>query len=353
MTVHLELTSERPGFGRLIIRNLVLDGELRVCFQRPTHQDLPYLGPDKKWQQKAHWHVIEGVVAQGNESNCQVGPDIIDGLLSSSSSSLRVSVQGSGVSDEGRMRIIGRLLGSGAAGSSIETVSISRAGDHGSDDESFPDVPECIDDAHTVTEPPQLQSPPSLTQTDALDGSGKKPWLWVVLVLLVLLASLTSSWYFGLFKMPGVPDPVTSILNGRARAQAYLGAEELPAPKEMFEDAANWEREGDCEAAIIVYQMAAQADIAQAARYARRYDPESFEASPCISGADAETAAYWYEGPAAAGEIEAQRQLGKILVGKYNSGVLREQGESWLRRASQGGDRDAQALIEKLGISEN
>ena len=149
------------------------------------------------------------------------------------------------------------------------------------------------------------------------------------------------------------PDTTTSTLKGRPRAQAYLGADERPAPQEMFDQAAAWEREGDCEAAMIVYQMAAQSDTDLAARYARRYDPDSFKASSCISGADAETAAYWYEDPAAAGDVEAQRQLGKILVGKYSSGVLRDQGESWLRRAAQSGDRDAQTLIEKLGIGDN
>ena len=86
MAVKLELTSERPGCGRLVIRNLAADGELQFSFQRSSDQY--YLGPDKQWQPTAHWHVIGGVVAEGNDSSCQVGPDIIDGLLLSSSSQL-------------------------------------------------------------------------------------------------------------------------------------------------------------------------------------------------------------------------------------------------------------------------
>ena len=119
---------------------------------------------------------------------------------------MRVSVQGGGSSGVGPMRIIGRLLGSGAAGSSPETVSISRADDGGSGDESVPDVPEIVEEVQTVTEPaPHRPSPPpSSIQTDAPAGSSKL-WLWVVLVVLVLLAALAAAWYFGLLKMPGLP----------------------------------------------------------------------------------------------------------------------------------------------------
>jgi TPR repeat protein len=121
----------------------------------------------------------------------------------------------------------------------------------------------------------------------------------------------------------------------------------------MIERAADWEREGDCEAAMIVYQLAAQSDSEAAGRYARRYDPDTFEPSGCISAADAETAAYWYEAAAKAGDVNAQRQLGKILVEKYPSGVMRDQGESWLKRAAQAGDEQARALIDELGIGDN
>ena len=104
---------------------------------------------------------------------------------------------------------------------------------------------------------------------------------------------------------------------------------------------------------MIVYQVAAQSDAGVAARYAYLYDPDTFEASACIRNADAETAAYWYEEPAAAGDVNAQRQLGKLLVGSHDSGVLRDQGESWLGRAAQAGDSEASALLEKLGIDGN
>ena len=373
MALKLELTSERPGYGRLVIRNLAAEGELQFSFQRAS--DHHYLGPSRQWQPTAHWHVVGGVVTDGNDCSSQLGPDIIDGLLLSSSDSMRVSVQGGGSSDQGSMRIIGRLLGSNAAGSSPERVSMSRADDGSADAETVPEVPETVEEAPTSTEtPPQPPSPqPSTPLTGSSAGSGKR-WLWILLAVLVLLAALSAVWYFDLLKLPGLPgdggsaapditedtvavdnepDTMASTLKGRPRAQAYLVADERPEPQAMFDQAAVWESEGDCEAAMIVYQMAAQTDTDQAARYARRYDPESFEASSCISGADAETAAYWYEGPAGAGDVEAQRQLGKLLVGKYSSGVLREQGESWLRRAAQNGDRDAQALIEKLGISDN
>ena len=205
---------------------------------------------------------------------------------------------------------------------------------------------------------------------------------------LVLLAALFAAWYFDLLKLPGLPgggagtetdrvirdeisqdagiaqdagiteEQTTMVvpepaLQGRPRAQAYLAGEPRPAPPAMFDQAAEWEREDDCAAAMIVYQVAAQSDAGVAARYAYLYDPDTFEASACIKNADPDTAADWYEAPAAAGDVNAQRQLGKLLVGSHDSGVLRDQGESWLGQAAQAGDSEASALLEKLGIDGN
>ena len=372
MALKLQLTGERPGYGRLHIENLAATGELQFSFQRSS--DRHFLGTGQQWQATAHWHAVGGVESDSSGCSCLLGPDIVDGLLPSSNDAILVSVQGEGISDKGMMRTASSLLGSRAEGSTPQPESVT--GGEITDEASDEVGDEIIIDP--IVEEPPVPPPPA---------AGKR-WRWMLLAALVLLAALFAAWYFGLLKLPGLPggdagtatDRVTEaeisqdtgiteedttivepepepepapVLQGRPRAQAYLVGEPRPAPQAMFDQAADWEREDDCEAAMIVYQLAAQSDAGVAARYAYLYDPDTFEASACIKNADAETAAYWYEEPAAAGDVNAQRQLGKLLVGSHDSGVLRDQGESWLGRAAQAGDSEASALLEKLGIDGN
>jgi len=381
MALKLQLTGERPGYGRLLIENLAAEGELQFSFQRSS--DRYFLGTGQQWQATAHWHAVGGVEADSGGCSCQLGPDIIDGLLPSSNDAILLSVQGGGISDKGMLRTASSLLGSSAEGSTPQTVPVT----HTETPEPEGNVPRGQESTDEVTEEttggtivdPVVESPAQSSPASS------RRWLWILLAVLVLLAALFATWYFGVLKLPGLPDgdigkdtvtepeisqdtgiteeDMTSIepepepepepastLKGRPRAQAYLAGEPRPAPQAMFDQAADWEREGDCEAAMIVYQMAAQSAADVAARYAYLYDPDTFKASACINNADPDTAAYWYEAPAGAGDVNAQRQLGKILVGNHDSGALRDQGETWLRRAAQAGDSEASALLEKLGI---
>lgn len=364
MGLKLQLTSERPGYGRIQIRNLSADGELQFSFQRSS--DRHFLGAGQQWQPTVHWHAVGGAEAADGECSALLGPEIIDGLLQSSSDNMLVSVRGGGVSDQGVMRIPGRLLGSDAAGATPQTAAVTTT-------DSEIGAPGGETGEEETVDEPQVRPPPPPPPPPV----PSRRWLWVLLAVLVLLAALAAAWYFGLLGLHGLPGSGDSVkesevgpdadsagdgaisaesapaLKGRPRAQAYLVGEQHPAPQAMFDQATDWESEGDCEAAMIVYQLAAQSDADTAARYARRYDPDTFETSGCIGTADAETAAYWYEGPAKAGDVEAQRQLGKILVEKYASGVLRDQGETWLTRAAQAGDKEALALVKKLGIGDN
>jgi len=363
MALKLQLTGERPGYGRLLIENLAATGELQFSFQRSS--DRHFLGTGQQWQATAHWHAVGGVEADSGGCSCLLGPDIIDGLLPSSNDAILVSVQGGGVSDKGMMRTASSLLGSGAEGGVREPEPVPTPSP------SPTATPEPAPEQPPTPEPTPMPSPPP--------PASSKRWLWMLLAALVLLAALFAAWYFGMLKLPGLPggdagtatDSVNEAeisedsgiteedtpivvpepaLQGRPRAQAYLVGEPRPAPQAMFNQAADWETEGDCEAAMIVYQVAAQSDAGVAARYAHLYDPDTFKASACIKNADSDIAADWYEAPAAAGDVNAQRQLGKILVENHDSGVLRDQGESWLGRAAQAGDSEASALLEKLGI---
>lgn len=116
----------------------------------------------------------------------------------------------------------------------------------------------------------------------------------------------------------------------------------------MLTQAGEWKQRGDCEAAMIVFASAARVDATAALQLARHYDPEHFSADPCIAAPDAETAAYWYERPARAGDPLAQRRLGQILTRRQASGPLFEQGVAWLKRAAAAGDPEAEAALAEL-----
>jgi hypothetical protein len=107
---------------------------------------------------------------------------------------------------------------------------------------------------------------------------------------------------------------------------------------------------GKLDLAMLVYQFAARAGSTDATlALAHMYDPETWSktTSP-MERADAETAAYWYEPAAQAGNPEAQRQLGKILVDLNPSGFQRDKGKEWLSKAAAGGDAKAKTLLDAV-----
>ena len=105
---------------------------------------------------------------------------------------------------------------------------------------------------------------------------------------------------------------------------------------------------GKSDLALLVHQHAARAGYTDShLAVARMYDPDTWSAqSSPLPQPDAETAGYWYEPAARAGNLEAQRQLGKILVAMHPRGFQREKGKEWLGKAAAAGDASARALLD-------
>ncbi len=102
--------------------------------------------------------------------------------------------------------------------------------------------------------------------------------------------------------------------------------------------------------AMLVYQYASrQGSAAASLTLGRMYDPDTWtkETSP-MERPDAETAAYWYEPAARAGDVEAQRRLGKILVALPQGGIQKDKGKDWLTKAAAAGDAEAKTLLSAL-----
>jgi hypothetical protein len=202
---------------------------------------------------------------------------------------------------------------------------------------------------------------PESPSTDS--GGNSKAGLWIGLVLIVLLIAGVAAWYLGLFSdtepdiekppqrvtKPTQPVPHDPVLSGRPRAQAFLSRAPAPNAKEMLTQFLAWEKAGDCEAAMIVLNMAAGADAAASMEMAQRYDPATARKDGCITAADPETAAYWYEGPAEQGDVKAQSRLGILLTEGNRSGPLYDRGLKYLRDASKAGDNPARERLRELG----
>ena len=131
-----------------------------------------------------------------------------------------------------------------------------------------------------------------------------------------------------------------------AFVQGCLGSS--PSSQEILEVAEAAAAAGHCDAARRLFVHVAQGGDAEAAlAYARRFDPEMKVDKRC-AGDDPDTAAYWYKIPADAGNVEAQRRLGMLLLQLHPSGVEHDEALRYLRQAAAAGDAAAKAALEKV-----
>lgn len=133
---------------------------------------------------------------------------------------------------------------------------------------------------------------------------------------------------------------------GIALARRFLASG--PEPDAVFTQAEQLETAGDCPAAYALFSEAANADPGLAARLARRYDPLTHRASPCIEAPDIPYAIVYYSDAAEAGDIEVQRRLGQLMAERERSGPTHEAGIDWLRRAASAGDTEAARLLQAM-----
>ncbi|MCB1924872.1 MAG: hypothetical protein KDJ27_14215 [Gammaproteobacteria bacterium] len=364
MALKIELKGTAPGCAELSITGGGSDaGPVEISIQR--NQDEHYLSLGNAWQATPYWHVISSVDPKPDGMVASVGPEIVDALVACSGMMFFVGVRSGAVNGQQVMKTSGRLLGSGAAGGGAPAAAPPPP------PPPPPTPPESDPDPQPVPEPDPVPAPPPPVPP-AAPGRSKLPLL-IIGVLLLLALAAAAAWYLGLFG--GAPDataeapaepppaPVVSVpepapqaaapaqpeLKGRARAQAYLRGDPMPAPGDMLTTAVEWEKGGDCEASIIVLNTAAGMDAAASLALAQRYDPATVDSSGCVSTADAETAIYWYERPADQGDLTAQSRLGLLLTERNTSGPLFDRGMQYLRDAAKAGDADAKARLQKLG----
>jgi hypothetical protein len=362
MALQIQFKGTGPGQGVFEIAgpemSRISEDAVELAVQR--NADDMYLGPGLTWQTSIHWHWCPRVDTDQGALRLAAGAEIVDGVLGSAVNALLVEIRAGGERDSGILRIHD-LVGSPAGAERPR----SRAA---------PSAPSTA--TITAIEPPLPRA----------DGPSRAFPAWLLLFLVFFglgLAAVGTAWYLGIFDSPEVagshgtpapepggreqatepaverapPEPARTPpvegvrvaepgLKGRALVQRYLATN--PPASDLYSQAKAREATGDCEAAILLYERAASADPMIAAGIAARYDPATFEGSSCIAAPDPESALVWYEDAARAGDQNAQRRLGQMLVEQAGSGVLHEEGRDWLRKAAAGGDESARRLLEAL-----
>lgn len=387
MPVKIELQGHGAGGGVLQVSgNIELPESLSLAIQR---NDGLYLGDALVWQPSPHWHPQFSVTPTADGLTVALGTDIIDGIIDAGGVPLRLTLRLDDNQQSGVLRIRGELIGSGAAApASPETADIQLPHEPVID-LAAPDPEPAPDPAPTPT--------PEPAKTPTRKRSSKLPWL---LLLLLLAGGLAASWYFGLLNPllagpttsssdptaapdgeqtddriepdtdqqqplepptepptappqepaleppPQASPPTQAALTGLAFVRGYLAGN--PTPAAIFDRGSEAEQAGDCDAALVLFNTAANRDPTQAGRLAQRYDPDGFSAAACIDQPDAPYAIIYYTDAANAGTVDAQRRLGQLLTARESRGPTFEEGMDWLRRAADAGDQQARASLQQL-----
>jgi len=366
MALRIQLRGTRPGYGRLALLGWDASTEnLEIAIQR--NSDGGHLAQNQQWQSTEYWHGLEIVEDDQGRLSAELGPDIIDAMIAASGVQFKLFVRSADAAGSSVVQTIGRLLGSeaGNGSSDIEKspiaavdVSQNRPSEEG---EAMEQTGDFSANQHTE-DLDQADGQPLKTVEK---NSGARRLLAVVLSLLLLAGAAWGLWFF--LRQPDQheapvskkqkPDTsvVATIEGGVAQASRAEGAgnprvlrflRSSPTPTLIYARAAGWEQEGDCDAAMITYRIAAEAEAESAFKFAQRYDPDRFARGGCIAKANSDAAAYWYEKPASSGNPEAQRRLGELLIEKHASGPLYHTARNWLQKAADQGDRRAEAILD-------
>ncbi|KAF0222777.1 MAG: hypothetical protein FD176_2454 [Rhodospirillaceae bacterium] len=356
MPIKVEIIGDTPGLAGLKIIGLGGTdpglGQMRLT----RINGKTSLGADRHWHNEEQWLPLPELFGEGNALVGRVGPDVVDPLaLLGPSDIVGLTVRVGGREEEGRVKT-DKLFGSHLQASMAPAAEIVAP-----PPEPVPvpePEPEPEPEPHPIPEPVFAGEPP-ISSLPAERNTSKLPLIAAGIAVLLVAGAIAA--YVLLFskkdEAPMAQDnatPVTqtaeapSEINTREDLAKYIQA--TPEADKAHQMALKLVERGKLDFAMLLFQHAARGGSAEAGlAVARMYDPESWSAktSP-MPQADAETAAYWYEPAAQAGNVEAQRQLGKIMVGLTPSGFQHDKGRDWLKKATESGDAKAKEMLEKL-----
>lgn len=357
LRIDLVYDAER-GPGHAIARihdQRAVPGRIEMSVLRNSDQF--YLRADGSWASSESWLPLPEAAIDGNTLSVRFGPPIVDSIVGAPPNiRFHHTMRLDGIAEPAHVKRAADVRTSGAAGSGrlpdpppIAPPPVAPA--PASPVIEVPPAPE-----PTFAAP--VMPPPSPRQPDA--GGVRLPMLIGGAVALVTVIAV-AVWYFTRIPETPGPEPVAAAQTKARAAPPTAGTPENladinkflsqnPPPNDAHRMGKELLEKGKPDLAMLLFQSAARSGQKDALlSLARMYDPESWspQTSP-MPAADAETAAYWYEPAAKAGDVFAQRRLGKLLVELNLSPTQREQGIEWLKKAKEAGDAEAGSILETV-----
>ena len=359
MAIKWELTADAtrgPGFGLLKTAGMPLvSGPVRLWIQRNQGAE-PFLGQNRTWVTQPVQHELPPPEVQDGQSSFVLGPDLVDPIaLLPPNCLVLIGLETDGLKDQGRATVR-RLLpsvaaGEGGGGDANVVRHITASSTSQTEDETVPPVEPLVVDPPppVVGKPPKFGIPP----------------MALGLIAAVLLGGGAAGLYFsgilggetkknepmrdvGVVAAKPVDAAIDGAIDSREALARYLASN--PSAAAAFAKAKELDGQGRRDFAMLVYQHGSRQGSAEASlTLGRMYDPDTWskQTSP-MERPDAETAAYWYEPAARAGNVEAQRRLGKILISLPQGGIQKDKGKEWLTKAAEAGDAEAKTLLAAL-----
>ncbi len=362
MAIKWELTADAvrgPGFGLLRAEGMPLvSGPVRLWIQRNQGAE-PFLGQNRTWVTQPVQHEMPPPEVQDGQTSFVLGPDLVDPIaLLPPNCMLLIGLTAEGAKDQGRVTVR-RLLPSVAAG---------EGGSGGAEVVRHDAPPISQPQPEPVVLPPVetlvVDPPPPPPVVEKPPKPGLSPMV-LGLIAAVLLGGGAAGLYFsgilggetkkdepvrevGAVAAKPVDAAVDGVIDSREALARYLASN--PSAEAAFAKAKELDAQGRRDFAMLVYQHASRQGSADASlTLGRMYDPDTWsKATSPMERPDAETAAYWYEPAARAGNVEAQRRLGKILTALPQGGIQKDKGKEWLTKAAEAGDAEAKTLLAAL-----
>lgn len=367
MALRIELTGDRdrgPGYGQLRLSPFTAQGSVGLLVESNQGKQ-PFLAANGQWSAQEVWHEVPVTATEDQSVIINLGPELVDPIATQPSRVVfQARIRANGVEEVSRL-MVRTLLPSAAGGERPDSGPGTVI--HGPATE--PPKP-------VIETPPAIETAPvedqKITVDDRIQTSeplpGRKPPLVAILggLAVLIIAVVAGAWYAGLIPF-GHQGDTAAEPSAPVAATAPQPAPTAPAPTAITSltelnaflqtnpDAATAKSTGDTlmragkpDLAMLAFQYGARQGNADAAlAVARMYDPDTWSKdTSALPQADAETAAYWYEPAAQAGNVEAQRQLGKIMIQANPSGFQHDKGMEWLNKAAAAGDDKAKTLVQ-------
>jgi hypothetical protein len=369
MAIRIDLTvdpARGPGYGLLKIIGLPPEtGALDFWVERNQGAET-FLGTGGQWTTQTVLHSVGAPSDEGGGKVLRLGPEIVDPIATLPPNCLvLMGVEAAGVKEQGRVTVRG-LLASSAAGARVEsgvrTVRQSEPDPVVVDPEPDPEPMRPLRAEPLDQQPPFVPLTPIVSDpTDLVDRPRRTSPGVVILGTVLVLILVAGGWYFaGLPPFgkgaeapatpvatapePAAPVAVNGPIDSREALSRYIATN--PSAEAATAKAVELGGQGHLDFAMLVHQYAARLGSADSAiALGHMYDPDTWSKSTSpMDKPDAETAAYWYEPAAKAGNVEAERRLGKILLGLPGQ---QDKAKEWLGKAATAGDAEAKTLLEQ------